>query len=55
LARDALTGVWLALTLPVKRLITDAVADALERERLTLATWTDRDEAAVDDYTREPD
>jgi hypothetical protein len=58
LLRDALEAVWMVLTLPVKQLVADALHDALERERRELVasvTWTDRDDAAVDAYTREPE
>ena len=52
LVRDAFDAVWLALTVPVKRLLTDAVYDALEHERRTISeSWTDADDAAVGEYS----
>lgn len=41
----------MAVTTPVRRLVADAVHDALERER----SWTECDDAAVDAYSQEPE
>lgn len=56
---DALIAVWMALTTPVRKLVSDAIAEAREAEtRRALAAslcWTDKDDQALDDYSREPE
>jgi hypothetical protein len=48
----------------VRKLVADGVCDAFDRERRAYNrrvmaaagwTWTDRDDQAVDDYSREPE
>lgn len=52
---DALAAIWMALTAPLRKVVSDAIADARDRAAreetaaaLAAVTWTSVDDAAFD-------